>query len=849
MSNNHRMAAYSMTGATSPEGRELNVNEFIVIPEFENTTSFSNEIPDWLLLDNASALSPTPQDGQMSIGRSTTQEEPPHRRHSVHSEHTSLSSAQGPPEDTTESVTVSFLGSSDGETGAGLQKSATKPLTWKEKLGTIAIVGLIAGSVLLCVAVGTLMFIWFGSPSISAWKELTARNWLSKAVSICIGVIQQVMVFQLGIVTAMIAALALESSDVAISDVASVSTMRATAAGTGAFVMAWQYLSRGLTYCVQHSQTLVLVFCAALLWCVSQFLLLILLTGVSLRSTAGLASTVALPYNLHYNVTNSTNILSSRFIEPPAGAWLRRAPRYTQFAEYSETPYEAPGVSDTGVTLRAFLPFSTTRDRENLESYKGNATVLDARVSCQVPEFSKASVNGEGLFQGLVSASRYTPRLGNATRRVSESYENYTNPTFLVHRNESVDFNCLAPVWNDTTNRDWKISFCQLREDGGQMSGGLVSEFRDLSNWMKNSKDSTVFGTAYLMLNVTMGTAQDWASAFETKRFSDGPRYVAEAYQERGEWLDLIYSKGSIILSVSLCYAAFDFADIEVRMSSQSNRTESRLDPSFDQNSSVYTFEGLRTAMGQDRGLSLEKRGVLKLEQQSWLAAPQENFAAGRVEGGTDTIESSEWYLRSTADLVFHDKNDPSQGNAGNVVGILCSLEPRSRCNYPSWPCVAPEQMHIWLFQEILKTGGTIAFALQTMITMLSSMAYYEQMGQFDKWTQAEISYYQPAEVPVGYAGLAVVLAAVTVHGILVSYCVALFLQKTSLTRLGANWSTIAQVATGDVGGLLKDATTASDDDVQKRLKTEGAALSKVRLEETDEKASISVIGKCKDIE
>lgn len=36
------------------------------------------------------------------------------------------------------------------------------------------------------------------------------------------------------------------------------------------------------------------------------------------------------------------------------------------------------------------------------------------------------------------------------------------------------------------------------------------------------------------------------------------------------------------MLSVSLCYAAFDFADIEVSMSSQSNRTESRLDPIFD---------------------------------------------------------------------------------------------------------------------------------------------------------------------------------------------------------------------------------------------------------------------------
>lgn len=44
------------------------------------------------------------------------------------------------------------------------------------------------------------------------------------------------------------------------------------------------------------------------------------------------------------------------------------------------------------------------------------------------------------------------------------------------------------------------------------------------------------------------------------------------------------------------------------------------------------------------------------------------------------------------------------------------------------------------LVQEILKTNGSIAFALQTMITLLTSMAYYDQMGQFDKWTQAELT-------------------------------------------------------------------------------------------------------------
>lgn len=45
--------------------------------------------------------------------------------------------------------------------------------------------------------------------------------------------------------------------------------------------------------------------------------------------------------------------------------------------------------------------------------------------------------------------------------------------------------------------------------------------------------------------------------------------------------------------------------------------------------------------------------------------------------------------------------------------------------------------------QEILKTNDSIAFALQTMITLLSSMTYYDQMDQFDKWTQAEVAFFE----------------------------------------------------------------------------------------------------------
>jgi hypothetical protein len=210
------------------------------------------------------------------------------------------------------------------------------------------------------------------------------------------------MMLQYGIATAAIASLALESGDVLVGDVASVSVMRATAASMGAFVMAWQYLARGHLHSSQHSRIFLLTLSVAILWCLCQFLLLILLTDVSLRPTAGLVSTPDLPYNLHYpGLENGSFLGSSQFIRPSIGAWNRKISQYASFVEYSEPPYEAQGVSDTGLTLRAFLPFGTVQDPENLESCEGKASVLDSRVTCQVPHITNAFLVNDGYLRGI----------------------------------------------------------------------------------------------------------------------------------------------------------------------------------------------------------------------------------------------------------------------------------------------------------------------------------------------------------------------------------------------------------------------------------------------------------------
>lgn len=725
--------------------------------------------------------------------------------------------------------------------------STSLGLTWREKTGWITTISLIFGTLLALAALAVLGFLWFGHSGNRTWRAVMVGGWLSTAITICGGVIQQVVNLQLGVAAAMLASLALESRDVLLSDLASVSMLRATASATSVFTMFWQFLRRHWSARrVKRHWTGVsfLLILTLLLWALNQFLLVIIVTDVALRPTDGEATNSSVPYSLHYFLSGTS--LQSRAI-PNRGAWFTKPTAFAAFAEYSEPPYIANGVSDTGRTLRAFLPMKTVDLRDNLKSYKGNATVLDARVTCQVPTLNSATISvpstGGDLFQlnGTVAASRETPRLGNRTLNAHSGTEGLDWGI-----DSPVAFLCHGAIID--TDTEWRISICQLYEGGNRVeggtaetfSGGLVSEFRNLTSFMSvadngstANTDPSTYGTAYLILNSTLGSQYDWEAGLEVPD-DNTSGYYPVAYQERGEWLDLVYSRSNVILSVSLCYAAFDFADVPVQISSNINRTETSFDPVYDSNTSMYTFAALRKAMGQDKSTSLADRGQLELAgKPSWLTSPGENFAP--LSNSANDPSSSELYLRSLADIGFDSKMDISMGNIGNISGIILPDFTCPDATATDAECVVPELMHIRLVQEILRTGGTIAFALQTMITLLSGMVYYDQMGQFDKVTAADMTMFQVASVPTAHRGFVVVAAMLLVHLGTVATILLLFLRRTSFSRLGACWSTLAQVGTGDVARHLGYSTLLSDGQVEEEMRKHGIGHEKVHLEAAGE--------------
>jgi hypothetical protein len=68
--------------------------------------------------------------------------------------------------------------------------------------------------------------------------------------------------------------------------------------------------------------------------------------------------------------------------------WKRSPSQSEIFAEYSEPGETSDELDDTGTALRAFLPISSTSQRESIQSFNGIARVIDTRVICVRPKFT-----------------------------------------------------------------------------------------------------------------------------------------------------------------------------------------------------------------------------------------------------------------------------------------------------------------------------------------------------------------------------------------------------------------------------------------------------------------------------
>jgi hypothetical protein len=154
-------------------------------------------------------------------------------------------------------------------------------------------------------------------------------------------------------------------------------------------------------------------------------------------------------------------------------------------------------------------------------------------------------------------------------------------------------------------------------------------------------------------------------------------------------------------------------------------------------------------------------------------------------------------------------------------ISAFIDLAPVQFRGLPKMPVMTPDFMHIWLFQEIVSHNGSVAFALQSLLTTITTMAYYDQLAQFDSSAAISQSFYIETNLPKTHWGWLAVVIALAIHLVICWTVFTWFIVGTEFTMLGENWAALAQASTPDAAEYIEMAGQMTDDEVKEEMEEE----------------------------
>jgi hypothetical protein len=720
--------------------------------------------------------------------------------------------------------TVDSEGGNDpfGSRDADIHAHTPLPDTsYLRKLGRFATWMLTVGMIINVLALMVLCLVWFGSNENDTWRSLIIKNWTDKSLAIVSTVLRISMSAQTFVITGMLAALYLEKGQVLLQHAAQASSMRDVNSGTYSILwLLWrgrnhESLSRRLLWSLLGA---CLVLTAALI----QFSTFILLAELRSCIIPGLLSVQSVPNYLDGSwklegVPPTTGWESTPFsdfvTQNNSGGFRRKITYYPTFAELHEpTEFGDNGeTSDTGRTLRAFPPILDHSDRENLQTYDGPGVVADFRVVCTQPVIKNATVafyNGTLVFESYMSPFSQHPLLTYDAEEVNSTLTSCIMPT------DTVTF---------TATEDWRtyVALCNLLPE----MGNLQSEFYNTT--IINDANSTVsvepttFSPAYLYMETTNGTLQDWANLFgpnitrdDLNSFpmsSTSPVHVVN-FDTDGE--KTLFSVGNNTSGrISLCYTALSASYQRFSASSSSNRTEP----------GAYLYTGQDVVLGIDS----EIYDYGELAHQLGIGLSELTyFDASNEDRGVMDLQPSNF---SRVDYVLGGAVIETDIAPGHTVAIL------TKSNSDEYA----SGLRIPIADDIMRFAGALvefnirpAYLIQALQSvMVAQKFYYHTLPHFIESDTAKASYFIGARCPGDTAGVGVVITIVLLHMCVSGLVTFVFLTATRVSFLGNAWQTMSQIRSAETDRLLADMGTATDFEVEAVLRREGLADCRVRLQ------------------
>ncbi|KAF3933501.1 hypothetical protein ABW20_dc0104812 [Dactylellina cionopaga] len=498
---------------------------------------------------------------------------------------------------------------------------------------------------------------------------------------------------------------------------------------------------------------------------------------------------------------------------------------FPTFAEYSLNVPAAPGLLDTGPTVRAFLPFISSDERSKLHRYEGKAAVWDARVICQKPHISNFKFHSDFIVPAIS---------GNVRRTVSADIIQSSQP-------EAVPFFCAHPG-------EGGITICQLpNSDIGSLGfqderhvfpainygGGLRSEFSTADRKTRN-------GGGYLILNVTLQTILD-----EGLELNPYQAQIGRIADRSGD------EKFDEIVLGTLCYTPLDAVNRDVTISRIQQKQEVEFasfrkesipnlsDPSSNTTSGFYVFDDLLPQLlGGNPPKNPEARSVFMLEPpQSGWAATESAIPGSNGPWRSRTNLTNPAQLHFLIDVLFLKPKQPtgllSQGDNPSIYGnfsavLLAGFGIPPTSTEDSYLLFGSKWQADFFKAVNDHPEGNIAVALQSLLTVVASNAFYDNFlqltrvepivmsvfrnmsspggpygtlrgGAFAQEQEGLLSNYVGGRFPVGYT---IVAALLVLQVIAVGIILLRFLRETALTRIGDAWQALIDVASEEFEDL-----------------------------------------------
>ena len=651
------------------------------------------------------------------------------------------------------------------------------PLTSFEKLG-------LEGAIKLCISIplitASLSFLSIFWATPNQPKSDILRNWilsnsLPTIITVTSLVIRAGTLGQTALGISMIASLALEQFQGRIRDIPTLLIQRNTQGATSDLLLLLLRRMFGL----RDQRPIRLLIPLLLLTTTSfglQFTSTILLSDLDVGDVAGPPKTEPLPLGYsktfviqHGHTNNDVDYAGS----PPIS--------FPPFAEASlDAPQTYQAIDYTGLSHRAFLPFTSQDTRLSLHEFRGYATVVDTTTLCVKPPIQDLTI-------------RRTPAPSSKSLSMNITF----NVSEIIHQLDTSGFNA-SELFDNRFNSQRKNE--KPRGPAETLSGAFTCTINAafIKDYSLGNSDRSLARhlcslggvRTFLFVNEDFNEAaiEDGRNLTHFRFTLDEPWWqvhntsevTMSAYEKA--WTTVTYKASPAVrFNMSLCSSILQPRYQLVAISSKSSLTERAL--AIYPSSQLPNPTNLLQWLGAtDYSLSLENRGVMSLIN----ATADDNSSEPEFRLLDNPLS------RNPLGTYFKDRN---------MTYNLCFLCDEGGTD-DNVAYLHPIQTAV-VRQSLTDCGP--AKALQAFWTLVYQSYYHDTLpfygylfnGTYDSWV--------PVQVPVRRHGFIVICSMAAAHLLLILSILSVFLRQTRFSKLHEPWLAFTQAWSGELADVLED--------------------------------------------